>query len=55
MASPHHPWLLRETRRYGPLMPALVVAPAGATLGLGLVYWLLRERAPDGLEPDGIQ
>jgi hypothetical protein len=48
MASLRHPWLLRETRRYWPLMsacePAMVAALAGATLVLGLVYWLLRER-----------
>ena len=39
--------------------PALVAALAGATLVLGLVYWLLRERddrlAPGGPEPDGIE
>lgn len=37
--------------------PALVAALAGATLVLGVVYWLLRERddrlAPDGPEADG--
>ena len=39
--------------------PALVAALAGATLVLGLVYWLLRERddrvAPDRPEPDGLE
>ena len=39
--------------------PALVAALAGATLVLGLVYWLLRERddriAPGRAEPDGIE
>ena len=39
--------------------PATVAAIAGATLVLGLVYWLLRERddrvAPDRPERDGIE
>lgn len=39
--------------------PAMVVALAGATLVLGLVYWLLRERddraAPDERERDAIE
>jgi len=39
--------------------PTTVAALAGATLVLGLVYWLLRERddrvAPDRPEPDGIE
>lgn len=53
--------LLALSRRFAVLEagPALVVAPAGATLVLGLADWLPRERddrhAPDGLEPDGIE
>jgi uncharacterized membrane protein (DUF373 family) len=39
--------------------PAMVAALAGATLVLGLVYWLLRERddriAPDQREPEAIE